>query len=152
MTDRKAGTRACYHISSQECMIALATASDRQPGNGAIIMSAGPAPHTGVAAAMPETVVKPRSKAKPKVERPKLYKVILVNDDFTPREFVVRVLQGEFRMIEDQAHKVMITAHRLGVCVVAVFTKDIAETKATRATDAGRAKGYPLLFTTEPEE
>jgi len=45
-----------------------------------------------------------------------------------------------------------ITAHRLGVCVVAVFTKDVAETKATRATDAGRAKGYPLLFTTEPEE
>ena len=49
-------------------------------------------------------------------------------------------------------HKVMITAHRRGVCVVAVFTKDVAETKATRATDAGRAKGYPLLFTTEPEE
>ena len=52
-------------------------------------------------------------------------------------------------MSEDQAHKVMITAHRRGVCVVAVFTKDVAETKATRATDAGRAKGYPLLFTTE---
>jgi ATP-dependent Clp protease adaptor protein ClpS len=46
----------------------------------------------------------------------------------------------------------MITAHRRGVCVVAVYTKDVAETKATRATDAGRAKGYPLLFTTEPEE
>ena len=68
------------------------------------------------------------------------------------REFVVTVLKGEFRMTEDQAHKVMITAHRRGVCVVAVFTKDVAETKATRATDAGRAKGYPLLFTTEPEE
>jgi ATP-dependent Clp protease adaptor protein ClpS len=73
-------------------------------------------------------------------------------DDFTPREFVVTVLKAEFRMTEDQAHKVMITAHRRGVCVVAVFTKDVAETKATRATDAGRAKGYPLLFTTEPEE
>jgi ATP-dependent Clp protease adaptor protein ClpS len=46
----------------------------------------------------------------------------------------------------------MITAHRRGVCVVAVFTKDVAETKATRATEAGRAKGYPLQFTTEPEE
>ncbi len=55
-------------------------------------------------------------------------------------------------MTEDHAHKVMITAHQRGVCVVAVFTKDVAETKATRATDAGRAKGYPLLFTTEPEE
>jgi len=46
----------------------------------------------------------------------------------------------------------MITAHRRGVCVVAVYTKDVAEAKATNATDAGRSKGYPLLFTTEPEE
>ena len=101
---------------------------------------------------MPETVLKPRSKTQPKTERPKLYKVILVNDDFTPREFVVTVLKGEFKLSEDQAHRVMITAHTRGVCVVAVFTRDIAETKATRATDAGKAKGYPLLFTTEPEE
>jgi ATP-dependent Clp protease adaptor protein ClpS len=101
---------------------------------------------------MIDTVARPSTKTRPKTERPKLHKVILVNDDFTPREFVVTVLKAEFRMTEDQAHKVMITAHRLGVCVVAVFTKDVAETKATRATDAGRAKGYPLLFTTEPEE
>ena len=67
-------------------------------------------------------------------------------------EAVVLVLKAEFRMTEDQAYKVMITAHKLGACVVAVFTRDVAETKATRATDAGRAKGYPLLFTTEPEE
>jgi ATP-dependent Clp protease adaptor protein ClpS len=101
---------------------------------------------------MSEIVTKPKVKIKPQTERPKLHKVILVNDDFTPREFVVTVLKGEFRMSEDQAYKVMITAHRRGVCVVAVYTKDVAETKATRATDAGRAKGYPLLFTTEPEE
>lgn len=96
--------------------------------------------------------LKPRTVVKPKVERPKLYKVILLNDDFTPREFVVKVLKGEFHLSEDQAYKVMITAHRRGVCVVAVFTKDVAETKATRATEAGRAKGHPLTFTTEPEE
>jgi ATP-dependent Clp protease adaptor protein ClpS len=101
---------------------------------------------------MSDTVIKPKTKVKTKVERPKLHKVILVNDDYTPREFVVTILKAEFRMTEDQPHKVMITAHRRGVCVVAVFTKDVAETKATRATDAGRAKGYPLLFTTEPEE
>ncbi len=99
-----------------------------------------------------DTLVKPRVRAKPKVERPKLYKVILLNDDYTPREFVVRVLKAEFRLSEDQAHRVMITAHRRGVCVVAVFTKDVAETKAIRATDAGKAAGYPLTFTTEPEE
>lgn len=101
---------------------------------------------------MPATVTTPRTKTKIKVERPRLHKVILINDDFTPREFVVTILKSEFRMTEDQAHKVMITAHKRGACVVAVFTKDVAETKATRATDAGRAKGYPLLFTTEPEE
>ena len=94
----------------------------------------------------------PRTKVRLKTQRPRLHKVILLNDDYTPREFVVTVLKAEFRMSEDQAHRVMITAHRRGACVVAVFTRDVAETKATRATDAGRAKGYPLLFTTEPEE
>jgi ATP-dependent Clp protease adaptor protein ClpS len=87
-----------------------------------------------------------------KVERPRLYKVILINDDFTPRDFVVFILKAEFRMNEAQARQVMMTAHQRGVCVVAVFTQDVAETKATRATEAARAKGYPLLFTTEPEE
>src|SRR6202795_2940190 len=101
---------------------------------------------------MIDAVTKPKTRVRTKTERPRLAKVILVNDDFTPREFVVTVLKAEFRMTEDQAHKVMITAHQRVVCVVAVFTKDVAETKATRATDAGRAKGYPLLFTTEPEE
>jgi ATP-dependent Clp protease adaptor protein ClpS len=91
-------------------------------------------------------------KTRPKVERPRLYKVILVNDDFTPREFVVRVLRAEFSMNESQARQVMMTAHQRGVSVVAVFARDIAETKATRATDAARKEGYPLLFTTEPEE
>ena len=55
-------------------------------------------------------------------------------------------------MSESQALRVMMTAHRRGACVVAVFTKDVAEAKATKATDAARSKGYPLLFTTEPEE
>jgi ATP-dependent Clp protease adaptor protein ClpS len=106
----------------------------------------------GLGKRMADTDSKQKTKVETNVERPRLHKVILVNDDYTPREFVVMILKAEFRMTEDQAHKVMITAHRLGSCVVAVFTKDVAETKATRATDAGRAKGYPLLFTTEPEE
>lgn len=101
---------------------------------------------------MSNTEVKPRAKARPQLERPRMYKVILLNDDFTPRDFVTLVLKAEFRMGEEEAYRVMITAHRLGACVVAVYARDIAETKATRATDAGRAKGYPLLFTTEPEE
>lgn len=93
-----------------------------------------------------------RRKVLPKTARPRLHKVILLNDDYTPREFVVSVLKGEFAMTESQAYRVMMTAHRRGACVVAVYTKDIAESKATRATDAARKQGYPLLFTTEPEE
>jgi ATP-dependent Clp protease adaptor protein ClpS len=105
---------------------------------------------------MSDTVIKPatkgRTKPQLKTQRPRLHKVILVYDDFTPREFVVVVLKSEFRMSEDQAYKVMLTAHQRGVCVVAVFTRDVAETKATRATDLARSKGFPLMFTTEPEE
>ena len=101
---------------------------------------------------MGNIVIKPRTRVKPKTQRPKLYKVILVNDDFTPRDFVVTVLKGIFRMNGEQAYRVMVTAHQRGACVVAVYTKDVAETKATEGTDAGRKQGYPLLFTTEPEE
>ena len=98
---------------------------------------------------MAETGTKIRSKTR--VARPPLYKVLLLNDDFTPRDFVVTVLKAEFRMSEDEAHNVMITAHTKGKCVVAVFTREIAEAKATRATDMARSEGFPLLFTTEPE-
>lgn len=99
-----------------------------------------------------DTAIKPKTRTETKVARPPLHKVILLNDDYTPREFVVRVLKAEFRITEDQAHRIMITAHTKGSCVVAVFTQEIAETKATRATEMARNEGYPLLFTTEPEE
>ena len=101
---------------------------------------------------MPDTITIPRTKVQPKLDRPKLHKVILVNDDYTPREFVVAVLMGEFRVSESQAYRVMMTAHRRGVCVVAVYAKDVAESKATRATEWGAANGFPLQFITEPEE
>ncbi len=101
---------------------------------------------------MSPTVAAPRTKTKPKTRRPPLYKVILLNDDYTPREFVVQVLKAVFRMNEDEAYRVMMTAHRRGACVVAVFARDVAETKAKEATELGKGKGYPLFFTTEPEE
>jgi ATP-dependent Clp protease adaptor protein ClpS len=93
-----------------------------------------------------------QTRVKPKIERPRLYKVMLLNDDYTPREFVVKVLRAVFGTSDEQAHRIMMTAHRRGVCVVAVFTRDIAETKAKEATDLGTQNGYPLMFTTEPEE
>ncbi len=101
---------------------------------------------------MSPTRVKPRTKLKPTTQRPKLWKVILLNDDYTPREFVVEVLKAVFRMNESQAYRVMMTAHQRGACVIAVFTKDVADTKAKEATELGKSKGYPLYFTTEPEE
>jgi ATP-dependent Clp protease adaptor protein ClpS len=101
---------------------------------------------------MSDLQTKPRPRQRPRLERPRLYKVILLNDDFTPREFVVTVLKAVFRMNEGQAYRVMIAAHRQGACVVAVYTRDVAESKAAEGTDAGQRAGYPLLFTTEPEE
>ena len=97
-----------------------------------------------------DTLLKP--KARTRAARPPLWKVILLNDDFTPREFVVSVLRRVFRMSEDEAMGVMLTAHRKGACVVAVYTKEVAETKAKLATEAGQMRGYPLTFTTEKED
>src|SRR5262245_3579333 len=101
---------------------------------------------------MTDITTKPRTKGRLKTERPRLHKVNPPQRDYTPRDCAVTGLEGELRMGEDQAYRVMMTAHRRGVCVVAVYTRDVAETKATRGTEAGRRKGYPLQFTTEPEE
>ena len=101
---------------------------------------------------MDETITAPRATDEVKTARPKLHKVILLNDHYTPRAFVVRVLKAEFGLGQGRAHGVMMAAHRLGSCVVAVFTKEVAEAKATRATDTARKEGHPLTFTTEPEE
>ncbi len=87
-----------------------------------------------------------------RTEEPKKFKVILLNDDYTPREFVVEVLKAVFRMNVEHAYHVMMTAHRRGACVIAVYTKDVADTKAKEATELGKENGYPLYFTTEPEE
>ena len=95
---------------------------------------------------------KPKTKPKARVERPKMHKVILVNDDFTPREFVTIVLKAVFGMGPERAYAVMMTAHQKGTCVVAVYTREVAETKATQGTEAGREAGFPLMFTTEPED
>jgi ATP-dependent Clp protease adaptor protein ClpS len=94
----------------------------------------------------------PKTKPKSKTQRPPLWKVILLNDDFTPREFVVEVLKAVFRLNESQAYRVMMTAHQKGACVIAVYAKDVAETKAKEATELGKANGFPLYFTTEKEE
>ncbi|MGI2031587.1 ATP-dependent Clp protease adapter ClpS [Rhizobium panacihumi] len=99
-----------------------------------------------------DTTLKPTTKTTPKAERPKLYKVLLLNDDYTPRDFVTLVLKAVFRMSEEAGYRVMMTAHKMGTSVVMVAAKDIAETKATEAVDLAKEAGFPLMFTTEPEE
>ncbi|MBP7002237.1 ATP-dependent Clp protease adaptor ClpS [Amaricoccus sp.] len=102
---------------------------------------------------MPELVVKPKTEteARARPARPPLYRVLLLNDDYTPRDFVVGVLRLVFRLNSDQARRVMLIAHTRGLSVVAVYTRDVAETKATQATEHGRREGYPLTFQTQPE-
>lgn len=81
-----------------------------------------------------------------------MYKVMLLNDDYTPREFVTEVLRVIFGMGPESAYGVMLAAHQKGLCVVAVYTRDIAETKTEQANELGRKAGFPLMFTNEPED
>lgn len=83
--------------------------------------------------------------AKPKLKRPPLYKVILLNDDYTPMEFVVHVLEHFFRMDKEQATRVMLHVHTKGVGVCGVFTRDVAETKVSQVNEFARANQHPLL-------
>jgi ATP-dependent Clp protease adaptor protein ClpS len=101
---------------------------------------------------MSDTSVTPKQRTETRTQRPPRYKVLLHNDDYTPREFVVRVLRVVFGLGESRAFSVMMTAHQQGSCVVAVYPRDVAETKAEEATDMARHEGHPLMFSTEPEE
>ncbi|MCF7984252.1 MAG: ATP-dependent Clp protease adapter ClpS [Thiohalocapsa sp.] len=87
--------------------------------------------------------------AKPEVKKPPLYKVLLVNDDYTPMEFVVTVLETFFRMSREKATQVMLHVHTRGVGVCGVFTRDIAETKVAQVNDFSREHHHPLLCTME---
>lgn len=99
-----------------------------------------------------DTILVPKTRIKQKVDKPRLYKVILYNDDYTPREFVITVLKAVFKTGESTGYHIMITAHQKGSCVVAVYARDIAETKVKEAMDYAKDAGFPLMFTAEPEE
>ena len=83
--------------------------------------------------------------AKPKLKRPPLYKVFLLNDDFTPMEFVVEILKVFFSMDEDKASQVMLHVHPRGMGVCGVYSKDIAESKVRQVNDFSREHQHPLL-------
>ena len=90
-------------------------------------------------------------RTKPKTQRPPLYKVLLLNDDFTPMEFVVHVLERLFTMTHAQAIEIMLTVHRKGVAVVGVFSHEIAETKVAQVMELARRQQHPLQCTMEKE-
>ncbi|MES9974319.1 ATP-dependent Clp protease adapter ClpS [Candidatus Thiodiazotropha sp. LNASS1] len=87
--------------------------------------------------------------AVPKLKKPPLFKVIILNDDYTPMEFVVLVLETFFDMDREKATRVMLHVHTRGVGVCGVFTKDVAETKVSQVNDYSRSNQHPLMCTME---
>mgnify|MGYP000152102316 FL=1 len=87
--------------------------------------------------------------ARPKLKRPPMYKVLLLNDDYTPMEFVVHVLEQFFGMNREKATQVMLHVHTRGMGVCGVFSKDVAETKVAQVNDFSRENQHPLLCTME---
>lgn len=90
--------------------------------------------------------------APPQLKRPPMYAVILMNDDYTPMDFVIEILQQYFALNLDQATQVMLTVHYEGKGEAGVYPRDIAETKANQVNNYARSQGHPLLCQIEPKE
>ncbi len=88
---------------------------------------------------------------KPRTQRPPMYKVLILNDDFTPMEFVVMVLERFFGMNHAHAFEIMLTVHKKGLAVVGVFSREIAETKVNQVMETARRHQHPLQCTMEKE-
>lgn len=90
-------------------------------------------------------------KTRPQTKKPSLYKVLLLNDDFTPMEFVVQILETFFNKGHSEATQIMLHVHRRGVGLCGVFTFEVAETKVSQVMDAARRAQHPLQCTMEKE-
>ena len=91
------------------------------------------------------------SKTRPKTKKPSLYKVLLLNDDYTPMEFVVHILERIFGKNRDEAVQIMLHVHRHGVGICGVFTFEVAETKVAQVIEVARRHEHPLQCTMEKE-
>ena len=91
------------------------------------------------------------TKTKPKTKKPSLYKVLILNDDYTPMEFVVFVLERFFNKGREEATRIMLHVHHKGVGICGVYTYEIAETKVAQVMDMARQHGHPLQCTMEKE-
>jgi ATP-dependent Clp protease adaptor protein ClpS len=103
------------------------------------------------AGADPITEERIRQKPREKLKRPSFYVVVVHNDSFTPRSFVVDVLKRYFDKGEPEATRIMLLAHNYGVGVIEKYARDVAETKASQVNEFCRVAGYPLFFSTEEE-
>ncbi len=90
-------------------------------------------------------------KARPKTRKPSMYKVLMLNDDYTPMEFVVHVLERFFSKTREEATRIMLHVHRRGVGVCGVYTYEVAETKVTQVMDLARQNQHPLQCTIEKD-
>lgn len=92
-----------------------------------------------------------RLKTKPRTQRPPMYKVLILNDDYTPMEFVVHILERFFGMSHAQAFELMLTVHKTGLAIVGVYSHEVAETKVTQVMDFAQRHQHPLQCTMEKE-
>ena len=90
-------------------------------------------------------------KAKPKTKKPAMYKVLMLNDDYTPMEFVVHILERFFNKNRQEATRIMLHVHRRGVGICGVYTYEVAETKVTQVMDFARQNQHPLQCTLEKD-
>ena len=90
-------------------------------------------------------------KTRPRTKKPAMYKVLMLNDDYTPMEFVVHVLERFFQKNRDEATRIMLHVHRRGVGICGVYTYEVAETKVTQVMDLARQNQHPLQCTIEKE-
>ncbi len=111
-----------------------------------------PKKSTGSDVTSPDLATVTVTRTKPKTEQPPLYKVLLLNDDYTPMEFVVHVLERFFGIGHDQAVTLMLTVHKKGLAVIGVFTREIAENKVHQVMSFSREHGHPLQCTMERED
>ncbi len=91
------------------------------------------------------------TKKKIKVKKPRRYKVIFLNDDYTPMDFVVRVLESVFHRSVAESAEIMLRVHNNGAGIAGVYTKEVAETKVEQTLKWARQEGHPLALTIEPE-
>ena len=98
------------------------------------------------------TITRTRTKTERKLQKPPLYKVLLHNDDYTTREFVVEVLKAVFHRQEQEAIRIMLHVHHNGVGIAGVYTYEVAEMKVRTVENLARQREFPLMLSIEPEE